>query len=143
MKRVDLLLLLLLAAFAASLVVGATGMNYSDQYSFGPGFVPLNTGVLLLLCCGLQAVRVVRRQSEPRDEGHAPNVLGLLLAGAIIAVGILMMSLGSVMLPIAGIVFLLSWLVTRHSLAMSFLVSAATTGMIYLIFSIWLNLPIS
>ncbi|MBR9841482.1 MAG: tripartite tricarboxylate transporter TctB family protein [Rhodobacteraceae bacterium] len=143
MKRVELILVLLLAAFAASLVAGATGMNYSDQYSFGPGFVPLNAGVLLLLCCGLQAVRVTKRQSEPREEGDAPDVKGLLLAGVIVAGGILAMSLGSVMLPIAGIVFLISWLVTRHSLAMSLLVSAATTGVIYLIFSIWLNLPIT
>ena len=143
MKRVELILLLLLAAFAASLVTGATEMKYSDQYSFGPAFVPINTGVLLLLCCGLQAVRVIKRQSEPPEEGEVPDVKGLLLAGAIIAGGILAMSLGSVMLPIAGIVFLISWLVTRHSLAMSLLVSAATTGIIYLIFSIWLNLPMT
>ena len=143
MNRVELILLLLLAAFAASLAVGATGMKYSDEYSFGPAFIPLNTGVLLLLCCGLQALRVRKREPAPREEGEAPDVRGLLLAGAIVAGGIAAMALGSVMLPIAAIVFLVSWLVTRHALPMSLLVSAATTGTIYLIFSTWLNLPIT
>nr|WP_108258779.1 hypothetical protein [Mangrovicoccus ximenensis] len=59
------------------------------------------------------------------------------------ALGIAAMALGSVMAPVAAIVFLVSWLVTRHSLALSAGVAAATTGIIYVLFAVWLNLPVT
>lgn len=152
MKRAEITLLIVLAAFAASLSLGATGLNYSDRYSFGPGFVPLNIGLLLLACCALQGLRMVRRAraegtpagSDPGADPQAgPDIAGLLSAAAIIGLGIAAMSLGSVLAPIAAIVLLLSWRVARHSLAISAFVSLATTATIFVIFSVWLGLPVT
>lgn len=142
MKRAEITLMVLLAAFAASLTIGATDLKYSDEYSFGPGFVPLSIGVLLLACCALQGLRVWKRESAGDGAAEKPDLAGLALAVAIIVAGIAAMSFGSVLAPIAAIVLLLSWLVSKHTLAMSAMVSVTTTAAIYVIFSIWLGLPV-
>lgn len=144
MKRAEIILLLALTALAVSLGIGATGLKYSDQYSFGPGFVPFNVALLLGFCCALRALRLWRRP-QAATEGVVKtdhDMRGLWLAGLIIGGGIAAMSLGSVLGPLAAIIFLLSWQVTRHSPLLSALVSAATTLSIFIIFSVWLNLPV-
>ncbi|WP_157957560.1 tripartite tricarboxylate transporter TctB family protein [Salinicola halophyticus] len=137
-------MLIVLAVFAASLSIGAIGLKYSDQYSFGPGFVPLNVGLLLLLCCAIQIVRAWKRKSDIKVKDHEekPDFRGLLVTIAIIAAGISAMAMGSVLIPLLAIVFLISRLVSGHTLAMSTIVSIATTVIIYVVFSIWLGLPV-
>ncbi|KAA0018827.1 tripartite tricarboxylate transporter TctB family protein [Salinicola corii] len=144
MKYSEITLSIMLAAFAASISVGAIELKYSDQYSFGPGFVPLTVGLLLLLCCFLQLVRACKREGGDNsdDQVEKPNFRGLLITIAILSAGISAMAFGAVLIPLIGIVFLISWLVSGHTLAMSAIISVVTTLVIYVIFSIWLGLPV-
>nr|WP_319472701.1 tripartite tricarboxylate transporter TctB family protein [uncultured Cohaesibacter sp.] len=82
-------------------------------------------------------------KAEVQDhEGEAPNIAGLLITMGIIVVGIAAMALGSVLAPIFAMIVLLSWRVANHPIANSLFVGAATTAVIYVIFAVWLNLPV-
>jgi 4-amino-4-deoxy-L-arabinose transferase-like glycosyltransferase len=142
MKTSEYIFVGILAAFAASISIGSSALKYSDQYSFGPGFIPLNVGILLVACCAIQALRSYRK-AEGKDEDSDPNYKGLALGVLIIGGGIAAMSFGSILIPIFFVLLLLSWRVASHPLPISLLVSATTTAIIYLIFSIWLGLPVS
>ncbi|SFN47895.1 Tripartite tricarboxylate transporter TctB family protein [Cohaesibacter marisflavi] len=150
MKTAEITFLAILAAFAASLAIGSLDLKYADEFSFGPGFVPLNVGVLIVICCALQALRsLAKSRKEAAEAGdrqeHAdtsPNIAGLLITTAIIVLGVAAMALGSVLAPIFAMIFLLSWRVAHHPITSSLFVGATTTAAIYVIFAIWLNLPV-
>ncbi len=162
MKTAEITFLAILAAFAASLAIGSLDLKYSDEFSFGPGFVPLNVGILIVICCALLAFRsfansrkeateagtqqdheeaaeVVMQQDH---EDKSPNVAGLVMTMAIIVGCVAAMALGSVLAPIFAMIFLLSWRVAHHPIALSLFVGVTTTAIIYVIFAIWLNLPV-
>ncbi|EIM73494.1 hypothetical protein A33O_14936 [Nitratireductor aquibiodomus RA22] len=142
MKTSENILLAMLAAFAVSISIWSFDLKYSDQYSFGPGFVPMNVGILLFLFCGIQALRNFRKESI-EGENADPNCKGLSMGVLVIGGGIAAMSLGSILIPIFFVLLLLSWRVGSHPLPISLFVSVTTTATIYLIFSIWLGLPVS
>ncbi len=54
MKTTEIIFLAILAAFAASLSIGSIDLKYADEFSFGPGFIPMNVGILLLACCAFR-----------------------------------------------------------------------------------------
>ncbi|OCW59610.1 tripartite tricarboxylate transporter TctB family protein [Hoeflea olei] len=145
-KGIHLIFLGLLTAFAVSILAGSQDLKFADEYSFGPGFVPVVIATLMLVCCVIQAIRLVRATPAEAAEDRSklpPNLAGLALAIAIIGFGVASMSLGSVFGPVAAILLLISWGVTRHPLPISLFVSASTTALLYLIFSVWLGLPIT
>jgi len=155
MRWAEIVFVVGLAAFAASLAIGSLDLKYSGQYSFGPGFVPLNGAIIVLVCCALQLWRILRTKSPEAkavfEKGAAggaegdeapPNLLGLAITALIIVAGVAAMSLGSVLLPLVVMVFLVSWGVSRHSPLISVFVSLATVATIYLVFSVWLGLPV-
>ena len=163
MKTAEITFLAILAAFAASLAIGSLDLKYADEFSFGPGFVPLNVGVLIVICCILLAFRSFARsrkeaaeaETQQQDgdevaevaapqehEDTSPNIAGLVTTVAIIVGCVAAMALGSVLAPIFAMIFLLSWRVAHHPIILSFFVGATTTATIYVIFAIWLNLPV-
>ena len=150
MKTAEITFLAILAAFAASLAIGSLDLKYADEFSFGPGFVPLNVSILIVICCVLQATRSFAKSRKKAAEAGAqqdyedksPNVAGLLMTTAIIVLCVAAMALGSVLAPIFAMIFLLSWRVAHHPITLSLFVGATTTVAIYVIFAIWLNLPV-
>ncbi len=150
MKTAEITFLAILAAFAASLAFGSLDLKYADEFSFGPGFVPLNVGILIFVCCAIQALRSFAKSRQEKaetdgrqeQEASSPNVSGLLITAAIIVLAVAAMALGSVLAPIFAMIVLMSWRVARHPITSSLFVGATTTATIYVIFAIWLNLPV-
>tara|TARA_B100000378_G_scaffold258555_1_gene237908 strand:- start:217 stop:669 length:453 start_codon:yes stop_codon:yes gene_type:complete len=145
-KGIHLIFLGLLTAFAVGILGGSAHLKFADEYSFGPGFVPVVIASLMLFCCAVQALKLLRARPAVLTQAtdrQPPNLVGLGLAIAIIGFGVAAMSFGSVFGPVAAIVFLVSWGVIRHPLPISLFVSASTTAVLYLIFAVWLGLPIT
>ena len=150
MKTTEITFLAILAAFAASLAIGSLDLKYADEFSFGPGFVPMNVGVLIVLCVAVQALRsFAKKRKEAVEFGDTqehedvtPNIAGLIITIAIIVLGVAAMAFGSVLAAIFAIIVLLSWRVASHPIPLSLFVGATTTAVIYVIFAVWLNLPV-
>lgn len=130
-----------LALLGILFIAGGQQLAYRADIAFGPGFVPINAAAALVVACAIQAIRQ-RRKNKPVDDAHQPDYRTLAVAVAIMAAGAAAMSLGSVLGPILAITLLLSWLVSGHALWRSAVVAIAVTAMIYLIFVIWLGLPV-
>lgn len=134
----------LLALLGIAFIWGGRGLNFRADIAFGPGFVPLLTGGLLAVCCLIQILKLSRSVSEkePDKEAQAPDYRSLMTALAIMVAGVASMMLGSILIPLFLMTWLLSWLVSGHNLLRAGLVSLITIAVIYTIFAIWLGLPV-
>ncbi|AUG55320.1 tripartite tricarboxylate transporter TctB family protein [Thalassospira marina] len=158
MKISEIILLGGLSVFSGSLLWGSLDMPYSTDTTFGPGFIPLNISIALLALVGVVAVRAVLRSKRgfvaPQDtaahggdggENSGVETLGaFMLGGAIVAIAISIyaMSYIGVLIPLGFLLVVLSWQFSGHGLLKSVVISLIVLAAIYLIFSIWLRIPL-
>lgn len=147
MKLSEIVLLAGLAVFSGVLLLNSLDMPYDSAQSFGPGYIPVNISIATLALIAVLAVRAVRarradgvRQAALREELAA--VLPVVAVVVLMAVAVYAMRLGSVLAPLGVLTVLLSWRWAGHGLAKSVLVSACILAVIYVIFSLWLKIPL-
>jgi Tripartite tricarboxylate transporter TctB family len=134
----ELGLALFFAALGALWIVRAARLPMWEGFAPDSGFLPLVYGVLLTgLAIAAAAQVVVAPESGPAQEFRKPLLVLAILIAAVSA------------LPVAGFVvsvfallFLLYALVERLPWLNAALVSAATTGTLYLVFKVWLSVPL-
>ncbi|HHT01235.1 MAG TPA: tripartite tricarboxylate transporter TctB family protein [Firmicutes bacterium] len=142
MKKGDLIGGVISVLFGLVVVFEASKLPYWGAQGFGPGFVPLWSGVVIIVG-GLLLFGAAWRM--PADPPVTPDPAGkmrlLLTAGTVVVAALLMPYLGfavSMFLLVAVLVRGLgkhSWLVVGIS---SFLTAAA----VYLVFVRWLMVPL-
>lgn len=142
------ILLILMVITGAAFILGGQDLAFRADIAFGPGFLPILTGAGLAVCALIQLLRTTKHRMKD-DEAEAqssgislPDLRGLMIAVAVMIAGVFAMVFGSVLVPVLLITALLSWLVSGHSLLRASIVATATLAVIYLIFAIWLGLPI-
>lgn len=157
MKLSETILLSLFAVFAGVLLFNSLDMPYVSGQGFGAGFLPLNMSVAVIVLAGLIALRALLSRkgalvetrevpadsppvSEPdqRRSFVAPisTIVFLLAATAV-------MGFGSVLFPLAILMTLVSALFLGNTWFRSIRMTIVTLAGIYLIFSVWLNIPIT
>lgn len=145
--RAEQILLIGLTLLGTAFVLGGQSLTFRANIGFGPGFIPVIAGVGLILSCVLQLVR--RRQvattaaNTEETTDQPPNYRALLITLVILVAGTAAMEFGSVLLPVFLIIALLSWLVAGHNLIRTIIVASITIAVIYLIFAVWLGLPVN
>jgi hypothetical protein len=155
MKMSEIILLAGLTVFSLVLLGSSLEMPYSAEETFGPGFLPLNLSVALLILVGITVLRAVlaARRARPHAssaEGEgtnpAPSAVGrtgvLLAAMGTVGIGILAMRYVGVLPALAVLLTVISWRFAGHSPARSAGVSAITVLAIYGIFKLWLGIPL-
>ncbi|MFV0490612.1 MAG: tripartite tricarboxylate transporter TctB family protein [Pseudorhodobacter sp.] len=146
MKTSEMIFLGGLAAFAIATLIPSINMPYSSGQTFGPGFVPLNMSVAVLILCALLVLRQFRTHKAITSGGtegaSGEGVIAVIVAIALIAATVFAAHYGSLLLPLG----LCSLAVTRFLLGRSWLVAIgstlATIAVIYAIFSLWLQIPL-
>ncbi|MGP9566594.1 tripartite tricarboxylate transporter TctB family protein [Halomonas sp. AOP5-B2-8] len=145
--RAEQLLLIGLTLLGAAFVLGGQSLTFRANIGFGPGFIPVLAGVSLALSCVLQLMRrpqgAASALNKEKVADQPPNYRALLITLAILVLGTTAMELGSVLLPVFLIIALLSRLVAGHNLIRTIIVATTTITAIYLIFSVWLGLPVN
>lgn len=157
MKISEIILLAGLTLFSLVLLWSSLDMPYSnpDEQTFGPGFVPLNLSVALLVLIGVTVLKTVmgakrapHHASPAAGEGTAETLpaaarTGVLVAAVgLVGVGILAMKFIGVLPALAILLALISWHFSGHSPAKSVVVSGLTVLAIYGIFDLWLGIPL-
>ncbi len=151
-----MILLAFFTVLAGILLFNSIDMPFSSEQGFGAGFVPLNMSVVVIILSIVVALRALigkkKTQVEPPetsvDSGQVPetdlqqfvapiSTIVLLLAATSV------MGLGSVMLPLAILMMLISKFFLGNSWFHSIRMIIVTVGVIYLIFSVWLKIPIT
>lgn len=155
MKISEIILLGGLSVFSGSLLWGSLDMPYSTDTTFGPGFIPLNISIALLVLIAALVIRTVLRSrrglatSEATgghggENGGVETLSALMLIGAIVAIALCIyaMSFVGVLIPLGVLLVILSWRFSGHGLLKSVAVSLIVLAVIYLIFSVWLRIPL-
>jgi hypothetical protein len=134
----ELGLALFFAAVGALWLVRAARMPWWEGFAPSSGFLPLVYGVLLsALALAALAQILTAAAAGPTPEFRKP-----LLVLAILAATVSALPLAGFVISVFALLFLLYAVVERLPWRTSALVSAATSGVLYLVFKVWLSVPL-
>lgn len=130
----ELLLALLFAALGGLWVARAARMPMWEGFAPDSGFLPLIYGILL---AGLALAVLLERGPAPPQELRKPLLVLAALTAAVAALPFagFAISVFLLLLFLYGFVERLPWLAATA-------VSAATSGALYVVFKIWLGVPL-
>lgn len=140
MSHGDRLLALFFGALGALMVWKGRDLTYWDRFAPGSGFLPVWLGAVLV---ALVALLVLRNQSETQSSASEPGAWrkpAVIVAGLIVCVALVEL-LGFVVAVGAYLLFLLLF-VERLPARLGGSVAVGTTLSIYLIFAVWLRVPL-
>ncbi len=156
MKPSETLLLATLAVFSAVLLRFSLDMPYAAAQAFGPGFVPLNLSVAtLVLTAAIAGRRLITRRHDSTEAGQGPTAAppekpastghrAVLAAMVLLGIAVSAMHIGGgVLLPLTLLVWVVSWRLSGHGPVLSAGVAGAVTVCIYVVFNLWLNIPLT
>jgi hypothetical protein len=120
-------------------IVRSFELPFFDGFAPDSGFLPLVYGVLLL---GLSTAVIVTLFTSPPDTSERePLSKSLQVLGGLL-VGVASASWLGFAIPLFGMMLFMYAYVERLPIVKSVLVSAATTGILVLIFEHWLHIPL-
>jgi hypothetical protein len=121
-------------------IAGASEMTMWDRGTPGPGYLPFVFGALLLplaLLAGAQAVFAPAAPAEGQGGLRKPVLVLLVTAAAVAA-----LEVAGFPLAVFLMLLVLFALVERKPPLASLLASAGVTAALYLIFVVWLSVPL-
>jgi Tripartite tricarboxylate transporter TctB family len=135
----ELGLALFFAAVGGLWIFRATRMPiWGDSFAPDSGFLPLIYGILLAALALAAAGQILSAgDAGPTQEFRKP-----LLVLAILIATVSALPLAGFVISVFALLFLLYALVERLPWLNAALVSAATTGVLYLVFKVWLGVPL-
>ena len=134
----ELGLALFFAALGALWIVRAARMPMWEGFAPDSGFLPLVYGILLT---GLAIAAAAQVFSAP-EAGPAQEFRKPLLVLAILIAAVSALPVAGFVISVFALLLLLYALVERLPWLSAALVSAATTGTLYLVFKVWLSVPL-
>jgi uncharacterized BrkB/YihY/UPF0761 family membrane protein len=134
----ELGLALFFAAVGALWIFRASRMPLWEGFAPDSGFLPLIYGVLLT-ALALVAISQILTAGEagPTQEFRKPLLVLAILIAAVSALPV-----AGFLISVFALLFLLYAVVERLPWLPAALVSAATTGVLYLVFKVWLSVPL-
>ena len=135
----EVLLALIFASLGIIWIAGSLGMPLWEGFAPNSGFLPLIYGILLTGLSLIILAGLVFADAAGGDTGKIGKPLMVLAAliGGVIGLEVV----GFVSSIFLMLLFLYA-VIERLSLPVSVLVSAATTGALYLVFKTWLGVPL-
>ena len=137
-NRGELVLALVFAALAALWIAKGATMPLWQGFAPDSGFLPLIYGVLLFFLAAAVLVQLLAtREERPGEAVRKP----LVILGALVA-AVAALPLAGFAVSVFALLLFLYAAVERLPVVTSVVVSAATTGVLYLIFKTWLGVPL-
>lgn len=134
------LFLLAVALISGFLLSQSLSWPLQSQYTIGPGFLPTVMLVVIIVCCVLLFI-FDKSTADIHLSKRALTRLGLYLVG-LVAFVLLMEHLG-IISSVAIFTFYIIFAVERHPLLEGLGVALATAAVVWAIFGLWLNIPIT
>lgn len=134
----ELLLALVFVALGSLWIAKAASMPLWDGFAPDSGFLPLIYGVLLV---GLAAAVVVQLLAAGAAAGGS-DIRKPLMVLAALAAAVAALPFAGFAVSVFLLLLFLYAVLERLPVVASVLVSGATTGVLYLVFKIWLAVPL-
>ena len=133
--------LVLLAVGSAAMMPEAMGLPRDSQYTIGPGFLPLimlSTTIVTCIVLLLFDLRDKSKASVKKDS--IPKLLMYVIGTALL---IFCMEKVGIVVSVAAFIFCITAFVEKHPIINAAKVSIVTSALIYGIFHVWLQVPMS
>ncbi len=138
MAKGELVLALLFAAIGVLWIVRAVRMPLWQEFAPDSGFLPLVYGVLLFVLAAAVLVQLLaERHGQPGEAIRKP----LVVLGALVA-AVAALPLAGFAISVFALLLFLYAAVERLPWLPATVVSALTTGVLYLVFKTWLGVPL-
>ena len=134
----ELGLALFFAAVGGLWLVRGARMSLWDGFAPDSGFLPLVYGILLTALALAAAGQILTAGEAGPTQPYRKPVLVL----AILIATVSALPVAGFIISVFALLFLLYALVERLPWLAAALVSAATTGTLYLVFKVWLSVPL-
>lgn len=146
-KISELIILVGMSAFALATLIPSLDMPYSSEQTFGPGFMPLNMSVAVIILCALlvwRQIRAARAGAAVDSPASSPEgIIAVCVAVGLITATVFLAHYGSLLLPLAVCILIISKFLLNRSWLVAIGSTIATIAAIYAIFSLWLKIPLS
>ena len=148
MKTSEMILLVCLAGFAGWIFWESTNMPYQTGYGVGAGFVPLNIAMasltlITVLICKITGDRPAISEKGEKRYASWQRVRPPVITMILLVITLLVMEFGSVLLPLGGVLIVVSVMILDHSWPRAVLHSVSTLAFVYAVFSLWLKIPLT
>ena len=133
--------LVLMAGVSAFMMPEAMGLPKDSQYTIGPGFLPTIMLGLSIACCVVLLIFDLRDKSKASVKKESiPKLLMYVIATALL---IFCMEHVGIIVSVAVYIFCITAFVEKHPIINAAKVSIVTSALIYGIFHVWLQVPMS
>lgn len=145
MRQIEMFLLFFFLALSVGAYVSCSHLPVDSGYAIGPGFMPKAMAVLIALAVLVRIVELLRAKGTEKGEDRflTPGTLGnlVLVVGLLVLTAVGMGTLG-VYVSVFGFMLAVLLFVSKHRFVPSIMATLTTTGVFYLIFAVWLKLPL-
>jgi hypothetical protein len=127
----------------------------SSQYTIGPGFLPMILAIACLVVCGILLLHSFIlnkfKKSETNDAKPIKLYLKFLKSPAFFRMGIMiiasvvfvfLMHFIGILMPTVLFMVFVFFVIDRHKWLTNIKVAVLTTGILYLIFDVWLQVQL-
>lgn len=146
MKNSEILFLTGLAAAAGAFLWNGLDMPYDADQSFGPGFVPVNMAIAILVLVGLVVARAALSRAAPAEEAaeavDRSGLIAVIGAIALIAATVFAARFGSLLLPLGASMMIVTAIFLERGWRVAAISTIASLAVIYAIFAVWLKIPV-
>ena len=136
--RGELMLALFFTLIGVLWVVRAVRMPIWDGFAPDSGFLPLIYGVLLAILAGAVLIQLARAKHTADAE---PIGKPLVVMGALIA-AVAALPLAGFVISVFALLLFLYAVIERLRVIHSAIAAGAITGFLYLVFKVWLGVPL-
>lgn len=143
MRKIEMFLLLFFLVLSVGAYVSCSHLPVDAGYAIGPGFMPKAISVLIAAAVLLRIGELARLKDPEKGRFFAEGApRRLLLVVALLVLAVLGMESLGVYTSVFGFMIAVLLFISRQALVQSLMASVATTGVFYLIFDLWLKLPL-
>ncbi len=134
------LFLLVMALLCGVMLSSAIGWPLKTQYTIGPGFLPVFMLCAVIVCC---IILFFFDKSTPDVSLNKHQLIRLGLYFSALVVMIFLMKHLGIIASVALFTFYILFWVEKNTLFDSFKVALTTTLVVWAIFDLWLDIPIT
>lgn len=133
--------LVLLGVIAGLMMPEALKLPRDAQYTIGPGFLPtIMLGVIIACCVALLIIDFIKKSDYKIEKSAGLRLILYAISTVLLVLG---MEYVGIVVSVAVYIFCVTFFIEKHSAFSAVKVAIITAAFIYLIFHVWLKVPMS
>lgn len=133
--------LVLLGVIAGLMMPEARRLPQDSQYTIGPGFLPtVMLSVIIVCCIALLILDFIKKFNCKIEKSAGLRLVLYAIATVLLVFG---MEYVGIIFSVAVYIFAVTFFIEKNSVLSSVKVAVITAAFIYLIFHVWLKVPMS